>query len=285
MLHRSLVCLPLVFALALTTCSKEEPLPAPYAVEEVSLSQISADLAAGTTTSVAVTKAYIARIEAFNDALNAVILIAPDALDQAAASDARRAQGHGLGPLDGVPVLLKDNIDAVGMPTTAGSYALVENMPAQDSEVAKRLRAAGAVLLGKANTSQWAGLRTTAAFAGSTVGGGTHNPYDLARTAAGSSNGSGIASAASLAAATVGTDTTGSIMGPSSLMGLVGMRPSLALISRRGIVPVSLTQDTAGPMTRTVTDFAMMLTVMAGSDPGDPWSTDADMTRPIIRRA
>lgn len=277
MLHRSLVCLPLVFALALTTCSKEEPLPAPYAVEEVSLSQISADLAAGTTTSVAVTKAYIARIEAFNDALNAVILIAPDALDQAAASDARRAQGHGLGPLDGVPVLLKDNIDAVGMPTTAGSYALVENMPAQDSEVAKRLRAAGAVLLGKANTSQWAGLRTTAAFAGSTVGGGTHNPYDLARTAAGSSNGSGIASAASLAAATVGTDTTGSIMGPSSLMGLVGMRPSLALISRRGIVPVSLTQDTAGPMTRTVTDFAMMLTVMAGSDPGDPWSTDADM--------
>ena len=276
MLHRSLIYLPLIFSLALAACSKDEPPPAPYAVEEVPLTQISVDLAAGKTTSVEVTKAYITRINTYDDALNSVIMIAPDAVEQAAASDARRAAGQTLSSLDGIPILLKDNIDVVGMPTTAGSYAMLENMPAQDSEVAKRLRAAGVVLLGKANTSQWAGLRTTAAFAGSTVGGGTRNPYDLARTAAGSSNGSGIASAASFAAATVGTDTTGSIMGPSSIMGLVGMRPSLALISRRGIVPVSLTQDTAGPMTRTVSDFAMMLTVMAGSDPGDPWSEGAD---------
>src|SRR5690606_4014543 len=138
--------------------------------------------------------------------------------------------------------LLKDNIDAVGMPTTAGSYALMENQPTQDSEVARRLREAGAVILGKANTSQWAGLRTSHSFNGSTVGGSTHNPYDLTRSAAGSSNGSGIAAAVSFSAATVGTDTTGSIVSPSSYNGVVGLRPTVALISRRGIVPVSLTQ-------------------------------------------
>jgi amidase len=272
MMNRFLISVGLIFSLFLAACSKDEPPPVPYDVEEVPLSQISADL-------YAVTSAYIERINAYDKNVNAVIMIASDALEQAAASDARRAAGQAWGPLDGIPILLKDNIDAVGMPTTAGSYAMLENFPVQDSEVAKRLRAAGAVLFGKANTSQWAGLRSTAAFAGSTVGGGTRNPYDLTRTAAGSSNGSGIASAASLAAATVGTDTTGSIMGPSSIMGLVGMRPSLALISRRGIVPVSLTQDTAGPLTRTVTGFAMMLNVMAGSDPGDSWSEEADANK------
>lgn len=275
-MSRPLTAIALVLSLSLAACEKKQEAAAPYNVEEVALSQISADLAAGKTTSAAVTQAYIDRINKYDGPLNAVIMIAPDALQQAAASDQRRKDGKALGPLDGIPVLLKDNIDAVGMPTTAGSFALTENFPAQDSEVAKRLRAAGVVLLGKANTSQWAGLRTTAAFAGSTVGGPTRNPYDLTRTAAGSSNGSGIAAAASFAAATVGTDTTGSIMGPSSLMGLVGMRSSIALISRRGIVPVSLSQDTSGPMARTVTDFAMMLNVMAGSDPGDPWSVDAD---------
>lgn len=250
--------------------------PAPYAVEEVPLGRISADLAAGKATSVAVTQAYIERIKALDERLNAVILIAPDALDQAAASDKRRQDGRVLGPLDGVPVLLKDNIDAVGMPTTAGSYALENNFPVRDSEVAGRLRAAGAVILGKANTSQWAGLRTSDTFNGSTVGGGPHNPYDLARTASGSSSGSGVAAAVSFAAATVGTDTTGSIISPSSHNGVVGLRPTIALISRRGIVPVSLTQDTAGPMARTVRDTAMLLTVLAGSDPGDPASKDAD---------
>ena len=276
MLHRSLICLPLIFSLALAACSKDEPPPAPYAVEEVSLTQISADLAAGRTTSVEVSKAYIARIEAMDNALNSVILIAPDALEQAAASDKRRAAGQALGPLDGVPILLKDNIDAVGMPTTAGSYALEANLPAQDSEVVKRLRAAGAVILGKANTSQWAGFRNTVTFNGSTVGGGPHNPYDLTRSPGGSSSGPGVGGAVSFAAATVGSDTSGSITSPSSLNGLVGLRPTIALISRRGIVPISLTQDTAGPMARSVTDAATLLTVIAGSDAGDPWSTDAD---------
>ena len=276
MLHRSLICLPLIFSLALAACSKDEPPPAPYAVEEVSLTQISADLADGYTTSVEVSEAYIARIEAMDHALNSVILIAPDALEQAAASDKRRAAGQTLGPLDGVPILLKDNIDAVGMPTTAGSYALEANLPAQDSEVVKRLRAAGAVILGKANTSQWAGFRTTKGLNGSTVGKGPHNPYDLTRSACGSSSGSGIAAAVSFAAATVGTDTTGSVVCPASYNGVVGLRPSIALVSRRGIVPVSLTMDTSGPMARTVMDVATLLTPMAGSDPGDPQSEDAD---------
>jgi amidase len=279
MMMRPLTAIALVLSVSLAACNEKQDAAKPYEVEEVSLAQISADLSAGKTTSAAVTQAYIGRINMYDERLNSVIMIAPDALQQAAASDQRRKDGKALGPLDGIPVLLKDNIDAVGMPTTAGSFAMTENMPAQDSEVTKRLRAAGAVILGKANTSQWAGLRTTGAFAGSTVGGTTRNPYDLTRTAAGSSNGSGIAAAASFAAATIGTDTTGSIMGPSSIMGLVGMRPSVALISRRGIVPVSLSQDTAGPMTRSVMDYAMMLNVVAGSDPGDPWSADADANK------
>ncbi|MBX7201061.1 MAG: amidase [Rhodospirillaceae bacterium] len=265
----------LALALPLAGCSPN-PNAQSYAVEEAPLAKISGDLAGGKTTSVSVTRAYIARIKTYDGALHAVIAVAPDALDQAAASDKRRKEGKVLGPMDGVPVLLKDNIDAVGMPTTAGSFALAENLPARDSEVARRLRAAGAVILGKANTSQWAGLRTTSGFNGSTVGGSPKNPYDLTRSPAGSSSGPGIAAAASLAAATVGTDTTGSIISPSSYNGVVGIRPTVALISRRGIVPVSLTQDTSGPMARSVTDTAMMLSVLAGSDAGDPASKDAD---------
>lgn len=273
---RAATAVALVLSLTLASCGKQDEAAKLYEVEEVSLAQLSADLAAGKTTSVAATQAYIDRINKYDGPLNGVIGIMPDALAQAAASDQRRKDGKGLGAMDGIPVLLKDNIDAVGMATTAGSYALIDNMPTQDSEVARRLRAAGAVILGKANTSQWAGLRTSDSFNGSTVGGSTHNPYDLTRSAAGSSNGSGIAAAASLAAGTVGTDTTGSIVSPSSYNGIVGMRPTVALISRRGIVPVSLTHDTSGPMTRTVTDFAMMLTVLAGSDPADPASAEAD---------
>ncbi len=271
----SAITVALMLALPLAACSKPQG-PQSYAVEEAPLARISSDLAGGKTTAVAVTTSYIERIKTYDGALRSVILIAPDALEQAAASDRRRKEGKTLGPLDGVPILLKDNIDVVGMPTTAGSFALAENMPAKDSEVARRLRAAGAIFLGKANTSQWAGLRTTSGFNGSTVGGSPKNPYDLTRSPAGSSSGPGIAAAASLAAATVGTDTTGSIISPSSYNGVVGIRPTVALISRRGIVPVSLTQDTSGPMARSVTDTAMLLTVLAGSDAGDPASKDAD---------
>ncbi len=247
-----------------------------YVVEEKPLAQVSRDLAAGKVSAVAVTKAYIARIKAYDGPLHAVIAIAPDALKQAAASDKRRKAGHPLGPLDGVPIMLKDNIDATGMATTAGSYALINNMPARDADLVRRLRAAGAVILGKANLSQWAGLRTTRGLGGSTVGGMARNPYDLTRTPAGSSSGPGIVAATSFAAGAVGSDTTGSIWGPANVNGVVGLRPTTGLISRHGIVPISSTLDSAGPMTRTVQDAAMMLTVMAGTDPADPATKDAD---------
>jgi amidase len=272
MSSRPAICVAVIISLA--ACSKHET--APYAVEEVPLTQVSADLAAGKTTAVAVTTAYIARIKTYDGVLNSVIAIAPDALDQAAASDKRRKDGKARGPMDGVPILLKDNIDAVGMATTAGSFALADNKPVQDSEVAKRLRAAGAVILGKANLSQWAGFRTASSFNGSTVGRGPHNPYDLTRNPGGSSSGSGVAAAVSFAAATVGSDTSGSITSPSSYNGVVGLRPTVALISRHGVVPISSTQDTTGPMARSVTDAALLLTVLAGSDPGDPWSVESD---------
>ncbi len=277
-MNRPLTALALVLSLSLASCSREEP-PKPYAVEEVPLSKVSEDLASGATTSVAVTQAYIDRIGMYDGPLNGVIAIAPDALKQAAASDARRKDGKALGYLDGVPILLKDNLDAVGMPTTAGSYSLENNMPKQDSVVAARLRAAGAVILGKANTSQFAGFRTSTGLNGSTLGGSTHNPYDPTRTAAGSSNGSGISASSSFAAGTIGTETSGSIVGPSNVNGVVGIKSTIALVPRTGIVPISLTQDMAGPMTRTVRDAAMILTVIAGSDASDPWSKDADANK------
>ncbi|MCH1570636.1 MAG: hypothetical protein L7S64_04775 [Longimicrobiales bacterium] len=269
----------LVAATALAACSDDSSAPADaasYSVEEVTLHQISDDLAAGRSSSVAVTEGYIARIEAMDEALNSVIAIAPDALEQAAASDARRMAGAALGALDGVPILLKDNLDAIGMPTTAGSFALEANIPARDSEVARRLRAAGAVILGKANLSQFAGFRNTASFNGSTVGGSPRNPYDITRSPSGSSSGSGVATAMSFAAGTIGTETAGSIVGPSSVNGVVGMKPTIALVSRRGIVPISLNQDSSGPMTRSVRDAAMILDAIAGTDPEDPWSEEAD---------
>ena len=277
MLYRPAAGFVVMASLAFAACSKQEPAK-PYAVEEVPLSKISADLAAKTTTSVAVTQGYIDRIKMYDANLKAIILVAPDALAQAAASDKRRKDGKALGPLDGVPILLKDNIDAVGMPTTAGSYALAENRPLKDSEVVRRLRAGGAVILGKANLSQWAGRRSRggASFSGSTVGGNPHNPYDLARSPAGSSSGPGIATSVSFAAASIGSDTTGSIIGPSSMNGIVGMRPTYALVSRHGVVPITEAQDSVGPMARTVEDEAILLTVMAGTDPADPASKDAD---------
>ena len=275
MLRRTLSCLAVIGGLTLAACGKDEP-PGPYQVEETPLTQIAADLAAGKTTSVEITRAYIDRINRYDAPLRSVIAIMSDALPQAEASDQRRKDGKALGPLDGIPILFKDNIDVVGTPTTAGSFVLEKNLPAQDADVVRRLREAGAVILGKTNLSQFAGLRAVAVFNGSTVGHAPHNPYNLARSPAGSSSGSGIAAATSFAAATVGTDTTGSIVSPASLTGTVSVRPTLALVPRTGIIPVSLTQDTAGAMGRNVRDVAMVLTVIAGSDPADPRSAEAD---------
>lgn len=238
-------------------------------LEASTVLDLQREFGAGRLTSVALTAFYLERIKAVDPVLNSVIMTSPDALDQAAESDARRVRGEApLSPLDGIPVLLKDNI-GYG-PTTAGSLALADSSPAE-AFIATRLRAAGAVVLGKSNLSEWANFRSTASTSGwSAVGGQTANPYALDRNPCGSSSGSGAAAAANLASVTVGTETDGSIVCPSGLCGVVGLKPTLGLVSRSGIVPISSAQDTAGPMARTVTDAAVLLGVLAGEDPEDP---------------
>jgi amidase len=213
----------------------------------------------------------IGELNAKGPAINAVIELNPDALTIADALDKERKAGKLRGPLHGIPVLLKDNIDTGDkMQTTAGALALAGHHAAKDSFVAKQLRAAGAVILGKTNLSEWANFRSSHSASGwSSRGGQTHNPYVLDRTPSGSSAGSGSAVAASLCAVAVGTETNGSIVSPSSVNGLVGLKPTVGLVSRTGIIPISATQDTAGPMTRTVRDAAILLGGMVGADPAD----------------
>jgi amidase len=247
-------------------------------------------MTAGKTSSVGLVKAYserVARMDRRGPTLRSIISMNPDALAQAAALDSERLAKGVRGPLHGVPILLKDNIDTKDrMPTTAGSLALAENFAAADAPVAARLRAAGAVILGKTNMSEWANIRSDFSVSGwSAVGGQVRNPYALDRNPCGSSSGSGSATAASFAAASVGTETNGSIVCPSTLAGLVGVKPTVGLVSRRGIIPISASQDTAGPMTRTVADAAVLLTVMAGSDPGDPATKEADARKVDYVRA
>jgi amidase len=207
-----------------------------------------------------------------------VIVLNPDAMAQAQALDAERKAGHLRGALHGIPILVKDNIETLDpMPTTAGSLALANNVTHRDAPVVARLRAAGAIILGKTNLSEWANIRSTQALSGwSAIGGVTHNPYVLDRSTCGSSAGSGAAVAASLAAAALGTETNGSLVCPGSFDALVTIKPTLGLVSRTHIVPISHTQDTPGPMTRSVADAALLLAVMAGSDPLDTATTDAD---------
>ncbi|MCW2933008.1 MAG: N-carbamoylputrescine amidase [Actinomycetia bacterium] len=225
---------------------------------------------AGETTSVALTSHYRSRIDELNPVLHAVITIDPEAHAQAAASDERRARGAARGPLDGIPVLVKDNVQVAGMPTTAGSPALLDAQPA-DAFIVARLRAAGAVILGKANLSEWANFRSTHSSSGwSTLGGQAANPYALDRSPSGSSSGSAVAVAAGLAPVAVGTETDGSIVSPASACGIVGIKPTAGLVSRAGIIPISPVQDTAGPMAATVADAAALLSVLAGADPHDP---------------
>ncbi len=222
----------------------------------------------------ALVEKYLARIDAIDrqgPALHSVIEVNPDALALADAADRVRKEGQPLGPLDGVPVLIKDNIDTADrMATTAGSLALVGARPPCDAFLVKRLRQAGAVLLGKTNLSEWANIRSSTSTSGwSGRGGLTKNPYAFDRNTSGSSSGSAVAVAASLCAVAVGTETDGSIVSPSSVNGIVGIKPTVGLVSRSGIVPISHTQDTAGPMARTVRDAAILLGVLAAVDPGD----------------
>ncbi len=236
---------------------------------ELTSLELQAHMAAGAQTARGITERYLKRIAEIDQAgprLNAVIEINPDALDIADALDAERRERGPRGPLHGIPVLIKDNIDTADrMLTTAGSLALLGHHAAQDAMVARKLRAAGAVILGKTNLSEWANFRSTHSVSGwSSRGGQTRNPYALDRNPCGSSSGSGVAVAADLCAAAVGTETDGSIICPSHANGIVGIKPTLGLISRAGIIPIAHSQDTAGPMARTVADAATLLDALAG---------------------
>ncbi|HVX39257.1 MAG TPA: amidase [Gemmatimonadaceae bacterium] len=251
------------------------PAQAGFALDEITVDELQSRMRSGHETARSIAQQYLARIDALDQrgpALNAVIELNPDALEIAEQMDAERKAGKPRGPLHGIPVLIKDNIDTADrLHTTAGSLALADNRAAHDSGVAARLRAAGAVILGKTNLSEWANFRSTHSTSGwSGRGGQTHNPYALDRTPSGSSSGSGAACAASFSAIAIGTETDGSVTSPSAAQGLVGIKPTVGLISRAGIIPISHTQDTAGPMCRTVRDAAILLGALTGVDPRDP---------------
>jgi amidase len=258
----------------------EAPPPAPAALpafelEEATLEQLQEAMRSGRHTAASLARAYLERIEALDrqgPALRHMLDLNPDALEVADRLDRERAAGRVRGPLHGIPVLLKDNIDTADrMTTTAGSLALEGSIPSRDSFVAQRLREAGAVLLGKTNLSEWANFRSTRSSSGwSARGGQGRNPYAPDRSACGSSSGSGGAIAASYAAVAVGTETDGSVTCPAALCSLVGIKPTLGLVSRAGIIPIAHSQDTAGPMARTVADAAILLGALAGPDPRDP---------------
>jgi amidase len=267
----------LFFCLSLAAGAAERPFP--YA--EATIDDLQARMAAGTLTSRELTAAYLGRIAQIDQAgprLSAVIEVNPDALAIATRLDAERKVGKVRGPLHGIPVLIKDNIDTADrMATTAGSLALVGAKPPRDAHVVTRLREAGAVILGKTNLSEWANFRGNKSSSGwSARGGQTRNPYALDRSPSGSSSGSAVAVAANLCVVAIGTETNGSIVSPASACGIVGVKPTVGLVSRAGIVPIAASQDTAGPMTRTVRDAAIVLGVLAAADPRD----EATQARP-----
>jgi amidase len=256
-------------------------LPAMIAI--TSLAALAASAAAApapyspAATATANTGAALRKIKELNPRVNAVLAVDPTALDQARALD--RAGRHGA--LFGMPILIKDNIESTGpLPTTAGSLALINNVTNRDAPLVARLRQAGAVIVGKTNLSEWANIRSNNSISGwSAVGGQTRNPFALNRNPCGSSSGSGSAVAAGMVPAAIGTETDGSITCPAAINGIVGFKPTVGMVSRSHIVPISHSQDTAGPMTRTVRDAALVLSAIAGSDPADPATTDADRHR------
>ncbi len=255
--------------------------PASYSVEEKSVADLQGDLSAGRVTSEELVRAYLARIEALDQSgpqLFSVLTLNPHAYADARNSDAQRRAGKLSGALQGIPVLLKDNIESADdTATTAGSEALEMNVTQRDAPLVRRLTDAGAIILGKTNLSEWANIRSTHSVSGwSALGGLVKNPYVLDRTPSGSSAGTGAAISASLAAVGVGTETDGSITSPASLNGIVGIKPTVGLVSRTHVVPISHSQDTPGPMGRSVADVAALLTAIAGSDPLDPATKDAN---------
>jgi amidase len=261
-------------------------------LDDLTIASAQAEIAAGRLTSRALTEHYLMRIrtlDADGPRVNSVIEVNPDALAIADQADADRVAGKATGPLHGMPILIKDNIDSGDrMATSAGSLALADHRARRDAGVLQRLRASGAVLLGKTNLSEWANFRSNHSSSGwSGRGGQTRNPHALDRTPCGSSSGSGAAVTADFCIAAIGTETDGSVVCPSSINGIVGLKPTVGLVSRAGIIPISASQDTAGPMARTVRDAAHLLNAMIGRDPADsatrgiPASALTDYTRAL----
>lgn len=256
-------------------------------LEAATMSDLASALERRAVSSRELVEACTARISEHDAKLGAVIELNPDAVAIAAERDAERAAGTLRGPLHGVPVMVKDNIDTGDrMRTSAGSLALADRRAAADSHIVQRLRAAGAVIVGKTNLSEWANFRSIRSTSGwSSRGGQTRNPYDTARTPGGSSSGSAVAVAAGFCAGAIGTETDGSIVSPCSMNGLVGIKPTVGLVSRTGIVPIAASQDTAGPMARSIADAALLLGAIAGTDPADPATAAADRQRADYRLA
>ncbi|MDG2433574.1 amidase [Flavobacterium sp.] len=255
-----------------------------FVLDEETISSLSTKLKSGEYTSEKLVELYLKRIEEIDKkgpALNAVIEVNPDALNLAKKLDKELKEGKSRGLLHGIPVLIKDNIDTADqMQTTAGALALEGNIAKDDAYIVKRLRAAGAIILGKTNLSEWANFRSTSSCSGwSSRGGQTKNPYILDHNPCGSSAGSGVAVSANLCTVSVGTETDGSVVCPSSVSGAVGIKPTIGLVSRSGIIPISSTQDTAGPMARTVQDAAILLGVLAGSDNNDKSTIGSKQTQ------
>jgi amidase len=277
-------CGVLLLVAAVRALAAPQTTPPPFELEELTVEQLQQAMQSGRYTARRLVDLYLGRIKAIDRSgptLRSVIEINPDAGAIADALDAERKTKGPRGPLHGIPILIKDNIDTGDrMMTTAGSLALEGSIAAHDAFVVERLRAAGVVLLGKTNLSEWANIRSTKSTSGwSARGGQVKNPYVLDRNACGSSSGTGAAVAANLSAVGVGTETDGSIVCPSSVSGLVGIKPTVGLVGRSGIIPISHSQDTAGPMARTVADAAALLTAMTGVDPRDV------MTKRSIGRA
>ncbi len=284
---RARVLLLSLLITGLSACQRAEPArtsadadaPTDFAYAEMDISDLQARMQRGELDSRTLTQAYLDRIAAVDQAgpqLRSVIEVNPDAMKEAALRDVERKNNAARGPLHGIPILLKDNIDATPMVNSAGSLALKDFHPATDAFLVRRLRDAGAVILGKTNLSEWANFRSTRSSSGwSARGGQTRNPYVLDRNPCGSSSGSAVSVSANLAVASIGTETDGSIICPAAVNGVVGLKPTVGLVSREGIIPISFSQDTAGPMTRSVSDAALLLTALAGRDAGDPATTNA----------
>lgn len=256
---------------------------ATFQFEEVTISELHEGYANNDFTIKEVVQAYLDRIERIDQngpALNSMIYINPDAISVAEQLDQELQNDNSRGPLHGIPIVLKDNIDTADMPTTAGSRFMEGSIPPDDAFIVQKLREQGAVILGKANLSEWANFHSDFSSSGwSGLGGQTKNPYDITRNPCGSSAGSGVAASANLAAITIGTETNGSIVCPSNANGIVGLKPTVGLWSRDGIIPISYHTDSAGPMVRTVRDAAILLGILAGSDPNDPITDASDQNR------